>query len=325
MKGDHDLERWLLGKTNSERAAQIRERTRQTEAIRNVYDDYFAVLRSLERGEGLQLPSRESAPSQTASQPAQSASAEELRWLSDDFFASWPEPARKGWFEGWRARMRLPSALTQTVLASALVLGFVGVWLQDAAREPSGGSVASAPDGARLVARGRGRDAELELELFCGKPAAPVNGGRCELSQDLTFAVRATKSSDARVLTVFGIGADGDVKYYAPTPADGSGVPVVGAHWQALDFSVRLDVNHGAGPLKVFALLAPRAAQVREIEAWSVALSEHDLERTEIWLTRLEEIDSALVADLCPQTDACDAVQTELSLYSLENHDEWHD
>lgn len=319
MKDDRTIERWLLGEAGAEESAPLRDRARHDEALRGVYDDYFSVLRALESGEGLETGGAAD-PAQDADSEHVAASAEELRWLASDFFESWHEPSET-LIERWRALARSWLTLPSLVGAAAVLAAvWLGVNRDGASDWESHDQIASAPTtGSRLVARGRGRNAELELELFCGNPPAPVNDAQCDLAQELTFAARATRSAGARTLTLFGIGAGGgEVKYYAPTPVELRGMQIDGEHWQTADFSIQLSVNHHEGPLHVFAVLAPRPARVAEIDAWAFAIANHLtlLDASESWIARLAKIAPSLVRDLCPDVEACEAVQTQLWLDS---------
>jgi hypothetical protein len=315
MKRNPALERWLLGESSAEESAPLRDRARHDEELRNVYDDYFAVLRALEAGEG--LDDAASAQRRVDVDQATRASAEEVRWLSDDFFRRWADEPRARVLDSWFGRVGWLNAFAPVVVvAAALIVLWIGI-SRDEAGVSSDDSRSSG-----LVARGSGERAEVELELFCGEPPAPVNDARCALHQQLTFAARATRDAEPRTLSVFGIGPEGDVKYYAPTPSEADGMAIAGERWQTMDFSVQLTINHQPGLLRVFAVLAPRAATVDEIDAWASALAEHasSFDATDSWISHLAQLDGALTVDLCPDFDACDAVQTQLRLDSSGEH-----
>lgn len=342
---DRELERWLAGEADRGTRLGASERVRRDDDARRVYDDFFAVLRALESGQGLE--SDEGIELGDAALNA-APSAIECDWLAEQFFESFAasEAAESGkasgwasgWGRGWGSSWLRWAGFAAVVVAVAGAFWWRGTNLgggagtgdgRDMNLQPSDRMAVVTPsaDANRLVARGRGRTAELELELFCGDPPQPVNGARCAIDQSLTFAARETQAhAGERSLTLFGVDARGEAMYYAPTPVAAEGVPLQGQRWTPAEFSVQLDVNHRVGQVAVFALLAPRVATVDEVDTLAAALSRSmadtrfDAVGSDPWTTRLrEELPASaearrVLAELCPDLDACEAVQTQLQV-----------
>ena len=337
MSGREELEDLLLSEGSRDSRSRSRERLRHDEGARALYDDYFLALREIAAGD---LDASD--PNDT---PLPSCSPEEAAWLHAGFFESWsPESAAAS--ESLHAELpstvqrwfaRLVAAGPWLALAAALVL----VWFvgrgeerrtddeaptvarnqEDPGRAPEEGARAyGSGTGLGLVARGRGRSAELELELFCGRPPRPVNDERCQLDDTLSFAFRPTaRSTGDRVLSIFGVDAEGRVQYYLPTPAasDGASVPAGDSlDWRALDFSVDLSVNHGVGDVHLFALLGPRVATVEEIDELAAALEDPAAltSASRPWLDDPSLSHAPVVRGLCPDAEACEGVQVRLQL-----------
>ncbi len=313
MSVDLELERSLLGEGGPSLRTQVRERLRHDAQARQVYDDYFTALELLEQGSSAKAASPEEAHF--------SLSAEEQEWLAEGFFqarARVTDPAPRVAWRSW-----LP-----WVFAAAATFLLVAVWQWGRARGEGAveDRVAVAPPlatatgpGAGLVARGRGRQAELEFEIFCGPELAPVNDGRCALDEEMNIAARATGSRDyegARSLTLFGVDEAGRVQYYLPTPVDAAGLALPAGAWEMPEHAVRLEVNHRAGQLRIFGLLAPRTARVEEVDAMAELLREAPdaPSAAGTWIDLIARRDAELAAQLCPESQACEAVYTELRL-----------
>jgi hypothetical protein len=203
------------------------------------------------------------------------------------------------------------------VLAAALLL----VWVSPL-RDPDALRPLSADDGWR--ARGTGLHAGLALEALCSPdeadPAArPVRVRDCGLADLLALAYRVPEGGSGR-LTVFGVDAQGDPMFYVPTPVDPAGATVEPGRWRALPLTVRLRVNHAAGPLRIYGLVAPSVATVAEVEALARALA--PLRAAEPgdapWIDRVaserDAVAQAAVSRLCPDPSQCSAAELHLTL-----------
>jgi hypothetical protein len=126
------------------------------------------------------------------------------------------------------------------------------------------------PSGDELRAKGGGYARPLGLQLLCddghgaGGELRELTAGGCPNDAALSFAIRVDERyTGGAALSLFGIDAQGEVLYYVPVPDDAELPTLVHGRWQALDRAVQLSVNHRVGPVRVYALLAPAAAQAR--------------------------------------------------------------
>lgn len=171
-----------------------------------------------------------------------------------------------------------------------------------------------APEG-RWDARGVSAPGRLTLQALCGPAQSDALAGgaepRCAPDDVLGFAYFVRPDARGARLTLFGIDADGDPMYYAPTPADVEAIDVERGRWAAMDGGVNLEVNHATGPLRVFGLLAPRAASIVEIDGWVRDLRDLEAARPgdRAWPQRLG---SPTLQGLCPTAGDCDAVELRL-------------
>ena len=157
----------------------------------------------------------------------------------------------------------------------------------------------------------------LAITALCG-PADPRQGPLarqiCDEDDILGFAYRVDPRARGRVLVLFGVDADGDSMFYAPTPADEAPITAVAGDLQAVDTGVALEVNHAVGPLDVYALLAPRTATVAQIRSWAARLADADAGPSDVaWPLRIGD---PSLGGLCPSEDACEVAQLRLTIRS---------
>lgn len=223
------------------------------------------------------------------------------RWLAADREATAPvavlDHARRWW----------PALLAG--LTAALALLWIGSLTGGRALQPW------SDDGWQ--ARGPGRADGLALEALCGSEtlegAAPILRPRdCGLSDLMGLAYRVPADREGQ-LTVFGVDAQGDPMFYLPTPAEATGAAVEAGHWRALPLAVRLSVNHAAGPLRIYGLVAPSVATVDEVRSFAEQLA--PLRSAEPgdppWTARVEP---RSLRRLCPEPSSCDAAELRLTL-----------
>lgn len=165
----------------------------------------------------------------------------------------------------------------------------------------------------------------LALELVCGEPARPASARGCGLHELLGFSLRlgdesldpSRASALARAplhTSVFGIAADGELLYYLPTPVEPSHALLrLGAGWQALPISVRLDVNHAPGRVRVFALASDAPADVADIERWAAVLADQPSASIDAppWHLRMAP---SVLGPICGDPDRCASAETELTI-----------
>lgn len=293
---DRAIERELLVGLSPRRRAALHERLRRDPRARARYDRAVEALRVLEgdvdvAGSELDMVGR---------------------WLADDLGAERPAAAdrpaavdRRSW----------PAVLA--VLAAALVV----LWISPL-RDPA--SLAPWTDADAFQARGGGLRDGLALEALCGPDDADPTARRvrardCSLSDLMGLAYRVPAGTDGR-LTVFGVDAEGDAMFYLPTPVDASGATVEPERWRALGVAVRLRVNHSAGPLRIYGLVAPSVATVLEVEALAHALAPLPAAAPgdAPWTARLASASdpaaAAALARLCPDPARCSAAELQLTL-----------
>ncbi|MFO0636371.1 MAG: hypothetical protein U0168_26370 [Nannocystaceae bacterium] len=228
--------RAALGELDDAATAALLRRLSHDGPARARYDRAIAAMRLLERSDVAEV---------------------ELdvveRWLAaDGVFA--PRPAARRW----------PVLLTGVLAAAAAVL-----WLR---RLPPDAS----HDG--FQPRGAGQATALSLQLLCdhGGAAAPrveAARGRCPRDGTLAFAVRLDPHhAGGRAIVLFGVDAAGEVQYYLPNPDDAAVPALEPGTWQPLSRAVRLDVNHVAGPLQVYAAALPAAPTLDAVDAAAAAL-----------------------------------------------------
>ncbi|MEM6995354.1 MAG: hypothetical protein AAF721_32900 [Myxococcota bacterium] len=165
--------------------------------------------------------------------------------------------------------------------------------------------------------KGSGDATRLAVEALCGRePDVDAEGGNalrsaasagCDHDDTLTFSYFV---DDARggVLTLFGVDSDGDRMYYAPTPDDTDAIAVKPGDWRAVGVGVHLDVNHAAGPTRVYGLVSPVAPSLATVDAFADALTDAApaVDGARPWIHR---IDPALSRALCPDPRRCHAAE----------------
>ena len=131
------------------------------------------------------------------------------------------------------------------------------------------------PDEERWGIRGVGGSALLGVQALCGtdhRALQSMEEGGCPISGTVSFAYRVDASAPPGVLTLFGVDERGEVLYYAPTPADPNALLVRPGPWRPAWPSVALQVNHGPGQVRLYALLAPRSPTIEEVDAMAEVL-----------------------------------------------------
>jgi hypothetical protein len=295
---DRAIERELTVGLSPRRRAALHERLRRDPRGRARYDLAVEALRVLEGDADVA--------------PFELDLVE--RWLADDLGAPRPAAERRTW----------PAVLA--VLTAALVILWISPLRDPAALRPL------ADDG--FQARGGGPAEGLALEALCGPDEADAAARRvrardCGLADLMGLAYRVPEGTEGH-LTVFGVDAEGDAMFYLPTPVDPSGAAVEPGRWRALHLAVRLRVNHAAGPLRIYGLVAPSMATASEVEALARALA--PLPAAEPgdppWTARVaaEPDAAAVLARLCPhgsgtsppslspQASRCSAAELQLTL-----------
>jgi hypothetical protein len=299
MSLDRLIERELIGGIAAPRRRTLIERLRGNPDQRRGWDRAIAAFRVLEQREvsRFELDQVE-------------------RWLFDDLDESGIVEAR-----GSKLGRRWPALVAAlTTLAAAATLLLI-VDPESAHEDP-----AIAPGTDELQPRGEhGWTRPLAIDLVCGEPARPAAARGCSLDELLGFSLRLGDESldpEAAAVfaraplhaTVFGIAADGELLYYLPTPLEPSHTTLrLGAPSQALPISVRLEVNHEPGRVRVFALASDAPADVADVERWAAAL------RTQPgggiddppWHLRLGP---SVLGPPCRHPDRCASAETELTL-----------
>jgi hypothetical protein len=272
------IERALAGELDPTDRRALQVRLRGDAALRRAWDTAFEGLRALENDADVS--------------EAELAVVE--AWVLDDVPSAVSVPAR-----GW-PRLSVLFALA----AAALAL----LWVVPRPSDPGDAS---------WQARGVSAPGRLTLQVLCGPAQAPAEalaGGaepRCAADDVLGFAYWVRPDAPGRRLTLFGVDADGDAMYYAPTPSDAEAIDVQLGRWTAVDAGVKLSVNHAEGPLRVFGLLAPRAMAVQDVQRLAEDLSRLAPAQPgdPPWPQRLQR---PTLDGLCARAGDCDAVELRL-------------
>lgn len=290
------VERELTGGLAPRRRRALLERLRGNATERRGWDRAIAAVRVLER---------------------RSISRFEIdqveRWLFEDLEADGvlaQAPAR------WR-RGAVWLGATLVAIATAALLWWIG------GGDPRDPAIAPEPE---LASRGADQHARpLALEPVCGEPPRPARERGCRLDELLGFSVRLgveqldheaarTLAAASLHLSVFGVGDDGEVRYYLPTPADAI-TPELGveSRWRPVPLSIRIDVNHAPGRVRVFALASDVAPTVADIDRLAAALRVQPSATVDDppWHRRLAH---AALGGLCQDLDRCASAESEFSI-----------
>ncbi len=289
---DRSIERELTVGLSPRRRARLHQRLRQDPQARARYDRAVSALRVLE-GDGPLAPSELEVVG---------------RWLAADWGApadavdaAAPAGARRWW-----------PGLVAVLVAAAVVLlvsplGDPGAWRPWSRGLDRG-----------WQARGPGSSGALALEALCGPEredgvAPPLVARDCDARSLLGFGYCVGPVAEGGVLTLFGVDAQGDPMFYAPTPVDEAAVRVVADRWRPLPLAVRLSVNHAPGSLRVYGVVAPTAATPDEIRAWvhALTLQSPAREGTPPWI---ERVPVSSLRRLCPASTSCHAAELQLTL-----------
>ncbi len=120
-----------------------------------------------------------------------------------------------------------------------------------------------------------------ELEIFCaqraggnvgfeGGPETPPGALECPIDGELKVAYR-NRSPELKYAAFFGVDETGDLLWYGPSPAAPGPVAVEASHdIEPIGETIRLEVNHSPGTIRVHAVFAPEpiehAALQRRLE-----------------------------------------------------------
>lgn len=226
----------LAGELSARGRAELVGRLRADEQARAAYDRIIEGFRELEQ------------------RPIARAELDLVEdWVIDQVLPA-SAPSRVG--SPWRVWLTLALAVATAVV---MVLG----------------PLRPEPDEDRWGVRGIGGSARLGVQALCGTDRLALQSmeeGGCPLSGTLSFAYRVDVSAPPGVLTLFGVDERGEVQYYAPTPADPDALPVRPGPWRPAWPSVALQVNHGPGQVRLYALLAPRSPTIEEVDAMAEVL-----------------------------------------------------
>ncbi|HWB79013.1 MAG TPA: hypothetical protein VG755_28825 [Nannocystaceae bacterium] len=269
----------VLGRSSGRAWARTVEQLRSHAQDREIYDRATLAMRVLERRE-----------------IAQSELDLVERWLTDDgVLAPQRTPTRA------RAWMWIGLAFG---MAAAAVL----------ALRPSPPS----PYEDRFDPKGGGYARLLGLQLLCddshgsAQRLRDVAGTSCAKDGTLGFAIRIDDSyTGGAALALFGVADDGEVLYYVPVPDDARQPALAHGRWQPLTRAVKLAVNHRAGRVRVFALLAPTTPSLDAIDEAAAALARQPIatDGDPPWHERLAGTVSLLAA--CGAPGQCASAELE--------------
>ncbi len=222
------------------------------------------------------------------------------RWLVDEWggaATAEPTPARRWW----------------PAVAAALMAAVVLLWAGSLGTSGGLAPWTTTDDGWGV--RGPGHSDGLALEALCG-PDDPdpvgieVRARECGTHDLLGFAYRTLRTAPGQ-LTLFGIDAQGDPMFYAPTPVDAAAVTVEPGMWRASSLAVRLSVNHAAGPLRIYGVVAPVAATPDEVRGWVEQLSVQ-AEAAPGDRPWTERVSASSLSRLCAASADCQAAELRL-------------
>ncbi|MEM7157541.1 MAG: hypothetical protein AAF799_32175 [Myxococcota bacterium] len=284
---DRLIERELTDGLSPRKRARLHARLREDEAARARYDRAVAALRIFE-GDSAFAPSEVDIVG---------------RWLADEWGTA-PEA------ETVAERSRRPWA----ALAGALMAALVLLWVSPIR---DGDSLQPWWEGRNdgWQARGQASTGSLGIEVLCATELGSERSLRvreCGLADVLGFAYRVEPEVDGH-LTLFGVDAEGDPMFYAPTPVDAAAVDIVPGRWHAAPMSVRLSVNHSAGPLRVYALVSPSVPTVEQVREWTMELASQSAANPgdRPWVQRVNQ---SSLARVCPSPSDCHAAELALPL-----------
>jgi hypothetical protein len=223
----------------------------------------------------------------------------------------------------WQRLLQWFAAPTQRWVATGLVAAAAAVLVIPMLRQGAPGVSAPAPE--TFQPRGGKGPVELFSKTINGKtversaglrafcldrdqvqaldpkgPAAP----RCERSAQLKLAV----SNPGGFQHLFLVGMDGehDLKWYAPRPPETASVAAP-KDTQGIDVpvgaSVRLAVNHRAGPVRIYALFSDAPVTAAEVEAATQELEKQHVKAEaagELPLKRKDVLQRSLLIDVMP-------------------------
>ncbi len=245
-------------------------------------------------------------------------------------------------FEALRELEQAPVAQAEFEVVEAWLLGDLEAAQQPAAaawwRRPWLGALVAIAAAAVLVvamrpaelgsddgfaARGAGDDRGLAIDALCPSRSGavfardglvPAAEHGCALEGTLSFAYRVDPTISAGTLSLFGQADDGSVLYYAPTPIDAGGIQARAGTWTPLPMVVDLDVNHEAGPVVLYGLLASRALSVSEVDTLVETLAQ--TQPASIgdapWHRRL--VDHPVLAAACPPSQPCESAELTFTI-----------
>ncbi|NVB41379.1 hypothetical protein G6O69_38135 [Pseudenhygromyxa sp. WMMC2535] len=284
---ERQVERELIAGLGRERRRALVERLRGNAGARRTWDRAAAALRVLE------------------ARPVSRAEIDQVeRWLFEDLedqgqLAGEARGAsRRRWLRPVIAAL---STVAVSAAAVAVIVGPAGLGDRSANRSDnrsadrseagsdpsvSAGGVAAIVTQGELQARGGlVWPRPLAIDLACGQPSRPASQRGCGEDELLGFSARLSASKDRadadlrdQALSLFGVDERGELLYYAPNPGGEPSLELVAdpgqARWRALPLSIRLDVNHRPGTLRVFAIATPDPVAPADVERWAEALRE---------------------------------------------------
>jgi hypothetical protein len=281
MNVRRDIERALLGRVGADARRRLHDRLRSDAQAQALYDRGAEALRALEGGR----------------EPAEFEVDLVESWLREDgVIADVAEPVRPRWRGLWIALAVVSAAALVVVLRPRAI----------------------APVDDALTAKGPGQGSPLAIDVLCGAAQGsamhPATEG-CAHADTLAFAYRVDdKWSGGDTLVLFGVDANGEARYYVPTPDTAAPRAAVG-QWHALDRTVRLAVNHRPGRLRVFGLLTDAAPDVDAIDEAAALLSA--LPSASVgdlpWHERLAGTGG--IANSCARSQSCASAELELWIH----------
>jgi hypothetical protein len=177
---------------------------------------------------------------------------------------------------------------------------------------------AVAPTDDALTPKGGRQPSALAIDVLCGDAPdgamRPASEG-CASTGTLAFTYRIEPEwAGGDTLVLFGVDGNGEARYYVPTP-DLAAPTAVPGQWRALERTVRIDVNHRPGRLRVFGLLTDAAPDVDAIDETAALLSA--LPPATVgdppWHERLAG--SGLIANSCARSQSCASAELELWIH----------
>lgn len=162
-------------------------------------------------------------------------------------------------------KRRLRSALA--LVAAAALVGYITLPMQappDEYQARSAQSIDRAPKPTVHVFCVRNQGDGVR---FVGAAESPFGVVRCESTDDLKIAYE-NPDPQLRFVYVAALGADGDIRWYGPTPTEPEALGVsVTSKPTPIGQTRRLSINHPPGTYDVFAMFSPQPVGLDDFEA----------------------------------------------------------